>query len=97
MYNYLATLRLQQTKYGYALLVGPKRRVVFGGNIFLPKGREKIATKAALRPLSGLWSKPEGSECAQTGVPVMSYREFRNQAKRLLREAGYLNTPESGD
>jgi hypothetical protein len=88
MFNYLATLRLNNG----ALLVGPKRRVVFGSGI---RNASRNEVKAALRPLSGYWSKPSedghtpGSS-VQKDVPVMSFYEFRMKSKQLLRNAGLL-------
>jgi hypothetical protein len=95
LFNYLATLRLNRG----ALMVGPKRRVVFSSGMRQKKldGSEVTRNdlKAALRPLSGYWSKPseEGHRPGapvQKDVPVMSAYEFRLRAKRLLMNAGLL-------
>jgi len=92
MYNYLATLRLQDGDGGHTLTVGPMRRVVFKNAIF---GCNKGAVKRALRPLSGYWSKPsedghKPGEPVQKDVKIMSFYEFRMKAKQLLRDAGLL-------
>ena len=85
MYNYLATLRLQDGDHGHTLTVGPMRRVVFKNAIF---GCNKAAVKRALRPLTGYWSKPSEDghtpgSAVQKGVRVMSFYEFRLKAKQL--------------
>ena len=92
MYNYLATLRLQDGDHGHTLTVGPMRRVVFKNAIF---GCNKAAVKRALRPLTGYWSKPSEDghtpgSAVQKGVRVMSFYEFRLKAKQLLRDADLL-------
>jgi hypothetical protein len=51
----------------------------------------KRDVKRVLAPLKSFWSKPEENEPrTQPDVPVMSYREFRNNARILLTEAGLL-------
>ena len=95
MFSYLATLRLNNG----ALMVGPKRRVVFGSGMRQKKLDGSDVTrndvKAALRPLAGYWSKPseEGhtpGAPVQKGVRVMSFYEFRMKSKQLLRDADLL-------
>lgn len=87
-YNYLATLRLHDNESGRALSVGPARRIVFGHGI--SRQCDKQAVKAALAPLAGVWSSPENGFEKLAGTNVMSYRAFRNEAKRLLVNAGIL-------
>jgi hypothetical protein len=82
-----------------ALMVGPKRRVVFGSGVQGRRLDGSVVTrneiKAALLPLAGYWSKPseEGhtpGSLVQKDVPVMSFYEFRMKSKQLLRNAGLL-------
>lgn len=94
MFNYLSTLRLQDSNGtgGHTLTVGPKRRVVFKNAIF---GCNKGAVKRALRPLAGYWSKPSEDGHApgapvQKGMKVMSMQEFRLKARQLLKDADLL-------
>lgn len=97
MYSYLPTLRLNAG----ALMVGPKRRVVFRSGVKM----DKLAIKRALEPLAGYWSKPtEGDHVpdakVQPGVSVMSMHEFKTKARRLLVDAGLLEpraAAEEGD
>lgn len=94
-FDYLKTLRLNNG----ALMVGPKRRVVFGSGVQGKRLDGSVVTrndvKAALQPLAGYWSKPSedghtpGSP-VQKGVRVMSFYEFRMKSKQLLRDAGLL-------
>lgn len=90
MFNFLATLRLNQR----TLMVGPKRRVVFTAMWMKTATGENVTkrdVKRALAPLKSFWSKPEENEPrTQPDVPVMSYREFRNNARILLTDAGLL-------
>ena len=101
MYCYLSTLRLNNG----ALLVGPKRRVVFANGVHSKDYRSnggsatRYEVKRALAPLSGYWSKPSEADHVsgapvQKDVPVMSFYEFRLKAKRLLTDAGLLEVRE---
>lgn len=87
-YNYLATLRLHDKPDGRVLTVGPMRRVVFTHG--LDRHADKQAVKAALAPLSGIWSSPENGFEKLAGQNVMSYQRFRIEAKKLLVSAGLL-------
>jgi hypothetical protein len=94
MFNFLNTLRIHQSPEGIALVVGPKRRVVFGRGILLLGGGKK-GIKTVLRPLEGYWSKPTDSDDVpgrpeQRDVAQMGFSEFRQKARRLLADSGHL-------
>ncbi len=94
MYCFLSTLRIHESSAGRSLVVGPKRRVLFGRGVLL-RGRGKSAIKEALKPLAGYWSRPSDSDHKpgshiQADVPVMGFSEFKMKARRLLTDAGLL-------
>jgi len=98
VYCFLSTLRIHESSAGRSLVVGPKRRVLFGRGVLL-RGRGKSAIKEALKPLAGYWSRPSDSDHKpgshiQADVPVMGFLKKNLRKGEVDAVVEAFNSPE---
>lgn len=91
-YNYLATLRLHDGHGGRTLTVGPSRRVVFKNRIGGRVDLRKDEVKRVLKSLYGYWGNDQRINPGPRDPdrPMMTFMQFKMNAKALLKAAGLL-------